>query len=1226
MDQQQSNKAHRGAAKRTGAKKKLHQNGNNAKAFAVSAPRKLERMARRSHDVNERKLHVPMVDRTPDDDPPPVIVAVMGPPGTGKSTLIKSLIRRLTKTTLTEIKGPITVVSGKRRRLTFIEVNNDLNSMIDIAKVADLVLMLIDGNYGLEMETMEFLNIAQHHGMPRVLGVATHLDLFKSQSTLRTSKKRLKHRFWTEVYQGAKLFYLSGVINGRYPDREILNLSRFISVMKFRPLKWRNEHPYLMGDRITDLTHPQTIAENPKCDRKVAIYGYLHGTPLPASNAQVHIAGVGDYLVSAIEKLPDPCPTPYFEQKLEELERERMKAAAELGEPLAKTTRRRKRLDDKQKIIYAPMSDVGGVLVDKDAVYIDVGKESFNPENNEDGELKGEGETMVTNLQEAAKTMAERFEDGPGLQLFSDSKAIRKALEDDEVDDEEDDEEEDEDSLSDDEETLVDTGRKSMRHARLYGKSVSEDDEFDDAESDEEDDENDINGDNFDLEGRPRFEEIDFKIENGPKYNQKELEYVEDSALSSDDDDVYGENGSSYRSTALRLRGSGKRRWDINKLLYMTNIEPLDALQRWRGEVSNDDDDNDEEEDIKQDDDELFFKKKEVRNADADPDTLKPQFAPLEELKKKFAKNDDDSNSDEEYESGYQLLKKRLLVAPKLNVEGEEDGTNDGATTAAADGEDEEEVYGDFEDLEEGEESGRNNVGHGKSMNLAEVGDEDKDDFANFEEEERKEEQGLDDENMENLSVEERRRLNAIKKAQLKTQFEEEEDREFGADDPEGDTEAETWYEFQKNKMAKQLEVNKAQYSEMDEQQRIQIEGYKAGSYVKIVFDKLPCEFVENFNPEFPLVLGGLLSTESRFGIMNARIRRHRWHKKILKSQDPLILSLGWRRFQTLPIYTTSDSRTRNRMLKYTPEHAYCFASFYGPLVAPNTTFVGFNIVDSSSTTGAFRVAATGIVEDINSSVEIVKKLKLVGHPYKIYRNTAFVKDMFSNALEVAKFEGAQIRTVSGIRGEIKRALSKPDGCFRATFEDKVLMSDTIFLKTWYPIKIKKFYNPVTSLLLNHHSEWKGMRLTGMVRAENNIPTPLQSDSQYKKVERTERHFNPLRVPKSIRSDLPFKSQIHEMKPQKKQTYMSKRAVVLGGEEKKARELMQKIATIRKEKDVKRKAKKGEKFKEKLKKIAKTEELRKEKERERKKEYFAKEGKKRKVSSTDSAGGKRRRT
>lgn len=49
---------------------------------------------------------------------------------------------------------------------------------------------------------------------------------------------------------GAKLFYLSGMRHGKYLQREVHNLARFISVMKFRPLSWRTAHPYLLTDRF----------------------------------------------------------------------------------------------------------------------------------------------------------------------------------------------------------------------------------------------------------------------------------------------------------------------------------------------------------------------------------------------------------------------------------------------------------------------------------------------------------------------------------------------------------------------------------------------------------------------------------------------------------------------------------------------------------------------------------------------------------------------------------------------------------------------------------------------------------------------------------------------------------------------------------------------------------------------------------------------------------------
>ncbi len=80
---------------------------------------------------------------------------------------------------MNEVKGTVTIRSTKNQRITFIECPTDMQAMMDLAKIADLVLLVIDASIGFEMETFEFLCLLHNHGMPNVMGVLTHLDYYR---------------------------------------------------------------------------------------------------------------------------------------------------------------------------------------------------------------------------------------------------------------------------------------------------------------------------------------------------------------------------------------------------------------------------------------------------------------------------------------------------------------------------------------------------------------------------------------------------------------------------------------------------------------------------------------------------------------------------------------------------------------------------------------------------------------------------------------------------------------------------------------------------------------------------------------------------------------------------------------------------------------------------------------------------------------------------------------
>ena len=138
------------------------------------------------------------------------------------------------------------------------------------------------------------------------------------------------------------------------------------------------------------MTPVESVRTDPLCDRRVALYGYLRGCNL-MPGARVHLAGVGDFSLSDVSVISDPCPLP--------------------------GSTKRRSLDERERLLYAPMSDVGRLLYDKDAMYVNIADHTVNFTRAEPGEegareeaVETAGVQMVRGLQGAALALNEKLQ------------------------------------------------------------------------------------------------------------------------------------------------------------------------------------------------------------------------------------------------------------------------------------------------------------------------------------------------------------------------------------------------------------------------------------------------------------------------------------------------------------------------------------------------------------------------------------------------------------------------------------------------------------------------------------------------------------------------------------------------------------------------------------------------------------------------------------------------
>ncbi|CAD8186781.1 unnamed protein product [Paramecium pentaurelia] len=831
------------------------------------------------------------------DSQAPLLVVVQGPKGSGKTTLIKSLVKHYTGQKIKKLVGPVTVRSNKQHRVTFIECPSDINAMSDLSKVADLALILIDASIGFEMETFEYLSLLNNHGFPNVMGVLTHIDFFKDNKQLRKTRKKYKKRFEYETGGNYKLFYLQALKNEYYLKQDIHNLARFISIIKIAPVRWKTEHPFILADRY----------EQGK-DNTTTFYGYVRGCTYRL-NDRIHFVGQGDYYIDSFEEVLDPVE-------------------------IITTQKKHRSLKDTEKLVYAPMSSVGALTIDATAGYITIPQPIFTEKN--------------------------------------------KFVNNEEQDDEEIEEQEQEQELPE--------GVRMVRELQQLTEGI-------DKQLEEEEDAQLLEG--FELE-----EDQPIKKKN----NQQQIQQQRELVRLKNRVNIKIENGTVMPISDTLLAT------DLHELIYQNKngINEFDSV-RYIPKVS-------------------------------DRDSYK-------EIKELFV-------------TGFY-------------------GQNDVV---------------DLENLE-------------KQIEVEEQ-----------EQEEQEQEQEKKDNNQK--------------------------------DDSQNQKD---------NQQQRQQLVNELTSSNLGL--------YKKGTYVKIVIK----DFSSSIKDDYPMILARSEVGEDNLGFIKIRIKKHRWHSNILKSNDPIIISLGWRRFQTIPIYCVQDPNDRLRFIKYTPEYEYCYAIFYGNFAPQGTGLVCTQSL--SNKLSKFRIAATGIVLEMNHQFDVMKKLKLVGEPFKVIKNTAFIKGMFNSSLEVAKFQGGLIKTVSGLRGHIKKPSKLgPDGSFRATFEDKIQMSDLVFCRTWVRMHIERFYRLITSNVKLMKTMWE-------LRQEKQIPLEFKPESTYQDQERVPVKFAPLRIPNNLQQNLPFESK-EKVKSlsfrERLRQQVEKNLPVksnMTDKEKEVYSLIQRLNTIKNEKEKKREQK-----------------------------------------------------
>lgn len=200
-----------------------------------------------------------------------------------------------------------------------------------------------------------------------------------------------------------------------------------------------------------------------------------------------------------------------------------------------------------------------------------------------------------------------------------------------------------------------------------------------------------------------------------------------------------------------------------------------------------------------------------------------------------------------------------------------------------------------------------------------------------------------------------------------------------------------------------------------------------------------------------PFVLFGLLRHEHKKSVIHFTVTRNTEYDAPVRSKDPLVVCLGFRRYAARPTYSQHIRRVGRRgnnvykFERYLPHGiGAAVGSIYAPVTMGGASVpvvllrmrsegqeYGYDAQGVSAEQTPHLVGA-GSVLDVAPTRILAKRIVLSGHPFKLHKKTATIRFMFFNADDVRYFAPITLRTKYGRTGHITESLGT-HGYFKGT-------------------------------------------------------------------------------------------------------------------------------------------------------------------------------------------------